>query len=271
MDHDLTLLDLTADGQRCLVMRDSNESYLTAAAQFPTYAQVYNTDTWQPASGRMAPASGYVWTARFTPDGSRVVMGNGEVWNAVSGERLVGARVTHRNAHRLVIADDGDSFLTVCNFDDPVRDETTEIRFFSIDGQPLASPIATTGTRNGVYSLHPDGEVLAVIGTGVRFWDPRRALALSGVIDLHSTRIDDRNQTEDRATFFSPDGHRLYIEDARELLVLDWRHLNDSIPSDEVLDAWSGILSGHRIDEAGGAVPLTPEELQHCWQVVQFQ
>jgi hypothetical protein len=41
------------------------------------------------------------------------------------------------------------------------------------------------------------------------------------------------------------------------------------VPKDDVLEAWSGLLSGNRIDNAGGMIPMTTADCQRAWEAIR--
>jgi hypothetical protein len=71
-----------------------------------------------------------------------------------------------------------------------------------------------------------------------------------------------------RSVVFSADGRRLYLEGHSSLWMLPIGEFIDGTPVSKQLDAWAGMVSGHRVDAAGGYVPLTREEYDDAWKVL---
>ena len=271
VDHQFRILDDTADGKRCLVFRQQDpwQNNGKAPIEFAPHVQLFSTETWLPVTARMTPVSGSAWNAKLTADGMRIVMGNGEVWDAASGMQLVPAVLAHRDVGEIIVRDDGKAFVVVAETNGSKRNQTTEIRHFSIDGKSILPPIVNDRTGVAHCALHPNDSVLAVAGHGLRFWDTDGGAPLSPAVDLDCSRSTGRIQNDDRMTFFTPDGNRIYIEASGDLLVVNWREIVAGVPTDPVLQAWSGVLSGRRIDDAGGTLTLSPDELQDAWNTIR--
>ncbi|MDV6031033.1 MAG: protein kinase [Phycisphaera sp. RhM] len=271
VDHEFRILDITADGKRCLVFRQQDPWQYNGKAplEFAPHAQLFSTETWKPVTARMTPVSGSAWNAKLTADGMRIVMGNGEVWDAAGGVQLVPAVLAHRDVGEIILGEDGRTFVVVADSDGSSWDQTTEIRHFSIDGKSISAPMINNRTGVSHCAMHPADSVLAVAGHGLRFWDADGGTPLSAAIDLHCSRSMGRVQNDDRMTFFTPDGNRLYIEAGGDLFVVDWNEIVAGVPTDQVLQAWAGVLSGHRIDDAGGTIALSPDEFQDAWKTIR--
>ncbi len=268
-EHTFSILDFTPDGSRCLAIRENNTWHGKASRPpFDPYVQLLSTETWEPLTPRMTPSKGFAWNAKLSPDASRIVLGNGEVWNAATGLQQVPAVVSHRDVHEIIFHESGQSFVAVTDHDD-YQARTTEIRLFSIDGTALSPPMINTRTGEPHCAIHPQTGIVAAAGNRLRFWDARQGNMLSSAIDLRSTGSRGRNQNTERTTLFTPSGQRLYIEDDRDLIVVNWGDLTESVPEDDILKAWSGILTAQRIDDSGGTVPMTAQELQHAWDLIR--
>ncbi len=268
-DYLAELLDVTADGKRCLLLRDSHVwPAAKADSEFnPSLVQVLNTQSWEPLSPRMRSESGTVSDARFSPDGTRLVMGGGEIWDVHSGKQLHRSlHVNHASLHTS-FHDNGKSFLVTTIVKGSYGDSSAEIQYKSIDGAMLGPPIHNTRTGGSFPALDPATQIIAVAGTKLRLWDAKRGTPLTTAIDISQNSNDAGDHP--KTIFFTPSGNRLYIEANQQLVLLRMDQLDEQIPEDRVLSAWSGILSGQIIDSAGGMHAMPPRDYQDAWQLIQ--
>jgi hypothetical protein len=115
-----------------------------------------------------------------------------------------------------------------------------------------------------------NGAILAIVAKEdhgsweVRFWDSATGLALSPPIPLDEQgfpRPSIRN-----VPVFSPNGGRLCIRSKNKLLVWSMTHIDRPVSE---LKAWSQFLSGMRVDEIGGLIPLDTKGMTSAWQAIQ--
>ena len=220
----------------------------------------------------MLPASSEVRAASLSPDGSRVVIGTNagfsEIWDAATGQRLV-ENLRHPDGpiERILFQPDSRSFATVSGIND--KYSRFEIRRWSTaNGSPLLTPIVEPRLSLVNSGESPDGHVAVVADSyRLRLWDVETGLKLSAAIPLDSEEDYPRESSRHpyAATVFSADGRRLYVETKDSLWMLPLGQIVDSLPSDEDLQAWAELLSGHRIDDAGAYVPMTSADYQTAW------
>lgn len=270
-EHEFRLLDVSADGRRSLVFRqdDRTNSAIADPAFKPAFAEVYSTDGWTSISPRMAPAAGSAANAVLSPDGTKLILGSGEVRDFMTGARIATAADADRGIQELVVQDDSQAFLAVSGGGGRYWNNLSELRLFDFNGRPLAPPMSDARVGVPRCAIHPDNHLIAAAGDRLRLWDARQGTIISGAIDLpenngSSAGLDDY----DRMTCFSPSGNRLYIEAGNRLFLVHLQHIQEAIPRDDILEAWSAILSGKRIDAAGGEIPLTSSELDSAWHTV---
>jgi len=246
-----------------LVHREIN--WHRGPARFPPHLQMYGTTSWQPTTPRLIPRRGHSWQATLSPDGTRIVMGDGELWDAIRGDMLIDAIIPNRKVNLVTFQPDGQAFLAIA---DNHATDSAELRWLSRDGQPLTPPMFSNRTDLSHCAIHPETGLVAAGRRRLRFWDVRSGMMLSGVVELMADRSTGYAVSH-RETFFSPSGDRLYIYIANQLRVIRLGEIIESIPEVAVLQAWAGVLSGQRIDDAGGTVPLSSEEFQQTCNVIR--
>lgn len=151
---------------------------------FPEHVMMYDTKTWKPVSQRIIPQSGNLSRAHLSPDGTRLVIGHGELWDTVNGTMLTEALIPNRKVSLVTFQQDSQALIAV---------------------------------SDDVASLS---------------------------------------------------GANLYLYVNNQLRIIRLSKLVQSIPDDSVLAAWAGVLSGQRIDEAGGTISLTAKELDQAWEEI---
>jgi WD40 repeat protein len=263
-EHNVSVVDVTADGERSLVVINVEPGVS------PGTAHIYSTQTWQPLTPAMAPRKGHAGNAVFSPDGKKLVMGDGEVWDTRTGTLLVEARMQHRSARQFIFSRDGTAFVLITDGGDDYWNPTSEMRVFSaLDGKPLSPPM--TGTRIGApaCALNPEMSLVAAAGHSLRLWDVASGTMLSGAIDLGLGKGRRYDADRRRSAIFSPDGQRVYIAAGAQLLCVRLDEIERDIPPDDVLEAWAGILSGERVDVLGGIVPMSAADYEQAWQTIR--
>ncbi len=112
--------------------------------------------------------------------------------------------------------------------------------------------------RNAVFS--PDGERVATAGLDgiARIWDALTGEPLTPRL-AHKSRL--------LSVAFTPSGDRLLTGDMDGIVKL-WTLPLDRRPLLDVIQR-AQFLSGHKIDETGGLVPLSPSEVVDAWRALQ--
>ena len=264
----------TADG-RVLVVREDATSPVKhrkpSLAQ--AAAQMWSTTTWEPITPLMKPAEGTLQVAALSPNGARVVLGMSdggvELWDATSGERI-SANLRHPDGPivDIVFQAGGRAFVTLTEGDEAA----IEMRAWATDdGTQLGSPMVDSMGMRRRVAWHPEGRILAAAGhDAVRLWDASTGLMLSPEFPFPriAAKIE-RTSRRDQATTFSAGGEYLYVATTDSLWVLQLKRAIQALPTGSALQAWSQMLSGHRIDEGGGYVRMAKEHYLRAWQVIQ--
>ncbi|MBL8816399.1 MAG: protein kinase [Planctomyces sp.] len=264
----VTFLELATDGKRCLVTCEASNYYqLQDHPPFAAYAQLFDTATWEPLTPPMTPSAGNVENAVLTPDNSRLIMGNAEVWDPQTGLKLLPALISHQTIHRIDVASDSRSFSVIVGGDNPWVDRTFELRLFSIGGEPMVQPMVNMESPGVSCARHPHMDIIAVAGDKLRLWDVKSGLALSASLPFPVNGNQLSNETP--MVLFSPAGRHLILKANQQLLIVRINELIQATVSDAELQDWASLLSGHRIDDSGGKIPLNATELDAIWRRLQ--
>ena len=270
-------VSVTADGRLLAIREDTTwpdkeqEPPLERAA-----AQMWSTKTWEPITPLMIPAEDDLHVAALSPDGKRVVIGTTdgsvELWDAEYGE-CVSRDLRHPEGPivDVVFQADGSSFVTVSDNDNRY-DALIEMRMWStVDAEQLGSPMVDSIGHRTRVGWHPHGQILAVAGfDAVRLWHSASGLMLSPALPFPRGDLNlERDRVRDQETVFSAGGEHLYVETTDSLWSLPLDEVIGSVPADDTLRAWSEMLSGRRIDEAGGYVRMTKPDYQRAWAVIR--
>jgi WD40 repeat protein len=271
IDGSISVLDQSVHPPGLIVRRTSNPmgTDRPGVAQSPDTIQIVDPSTWEPVSSDIQPSRGVAWNAKLSPDGRHLAMGDGEVWDIQSGAKRTAAVISHRRVEELVFRDDGKAYLAVTEGGSAYWESPAEMRLFSLDGEPPSPPMLSERTGTPFCAIDPTGAIMAAAGKALRLWDATEGTMLSGAIALHSTDNLHRVENEHRRTFFTPSGNRLYIEAGGRVLLLDWDEFIANLPADELLRAWSEILSGMRIDDSNSWIPMRAEDYQLAWNQIQ--
>ena len=269
-EHTFRLIDITQDGNQCLVLRMDERR--DVAQKDPVFArgvvQMYSARNWQPLGPVMSPdGPATAANVALSPDGRRLAMGAGEIWDSATGKRTATAALSHRPIDHFLFREGGRSFIAVTEGGGTYWDATSEIRVISTEnGVPSSPPMVNTRIGDASTALHSYSSVLVAADHRWRLWDTDSGSALTPAIDFNAVRGGGRAQT--RAVFFSATGRRLFIKTHHRLFVVPWGEIVERIAADDVLEAWSGVLSGHRIDAAGGMVPMTAADYERAWETI---
>ena len=258
------ILAFTANDDRCLVVYDDQRSGQgLEQMRSPASVQLLDTRTWEPVSPRMTPGQPPAVNATLSPAELRMVMGPVEVWDVITGERLQSLWAPARGVQEIVFQEDGQAFLAAAEKDG----RSWELRRFTREGRSTIPPLVVPGKGVPRLSVHPQNQVIVAAGLHLRFLDAQSGTRLSSAIEMpHFNPYTDKSHYH---AFFTPSGNRLFIETSEEMLVVNWNEFVKNIPDDKVLTAWSGILSGQRIDDAGGISPMTVEDFREAWETVR--
>jgi len=210
-----------------------------------------------------------VYVAAFSPDGGRVVTvcssqgrgaertrSFGQVWDVATGQRR-GSPLRHD--HVVYYAEFGPDGLRVVTAS---QDGTARV-WDASTGRQLASSLRY-GRALVQARFSPDGRRVAV-GTSegvVQILDAATGEAITPQLvqpALHSL-MDLR---------FSADGQRLLIASGAQTVSLRSLPKTDLPVEDLLLQAQ--VLSGYKVEDVAGMVPLTPTELSNAWHTLRMK
>jgi WD40 repeat protein len=199
----------------------------------------------------------------LSPDGRRIATGGldgvARVWDARSGEpitpplfHVAGPKYANMSQRVNHVEFSPDSRLLATSS----SDTTTRI-WDAATGAPVAPPIAGA---DEFASFSPDGRWIATAGTSgvARVWDARTGAALSPPL------VHDGPAT---CAVFDARGLRL-LTASFDGTARIWDLSPDERPVEE-LRCLAELLACRRIDETGGLVELTPEELRVRWESIK--
>jgi WD40 repeat protein len=255
-------------------------------------ARVWDAATGQPATAPLVHGGG-VYSAAFSPDGRRVVTasvdGTARVWDTATGQPLTLSLPHGNTVVSAAFSPDGRRMVTASDREARVWDAAT--------GQPLTPPLTHRGTVSRSPAFSPDGRrvVTASVDATARVWDAATGQPLTLPLThggwvrsaafspdgrwVVTASVDKSARVWDAATgqpltpplkhggsvlsaAFSPDGRRVVTASDREARV--WDVSEDPRPVGDLVRLVQ-LLSSHRIDDTGAAVPLADEEMQRLW------
>ena len=272
-EQTLRLVDGTNAGDK-IVVTQTDETWPIERREMPFgrgVIHVWNSPTRESASAPMMTREEQLRNVALSPTGNRLAAGRGELWETDTGRLLAeGFALENRDSGPLLFTRDGQSLAVILDARFPGSGPQYEIRIRNAAHGLVRTP-PMIDSRFGISSgdFHPTGLILAVAGSHVRLWDTRTSLMLSGPIALGVPAAKSRADSRHHETTFSADGRQLIIEAGGTLCVLPLGEVIDATPPIPILSAWSAILSGHRIDEAGGCVPLSTAEFEQAWHAVR--
>lgn len=197
----------------------------------------------------------------FTPDGNKLILANGEIWDVKSNQRLRSA-LMQQDVDTLLVRDNGNEFLLATEGGDSLWSATGTISRFSLDGTLLSSKMKSPSSGSLVPCYHPTQDLLGSTTHGLRLWDLHTSTPITRNLEVVGHR------QQNTPVFFSPDGSRLYSV-GDKVTILNLQTLTKTIPADAVLEAWAKLLSGQQVDSLGGLVDLTPAEIEANWKVLE--
>lgn len=238
------------------------------APQAGKSVEFWSTETWKRTSRPIVPEKGVPTVV--VPFGERVCIagddGTSELWDMANGKRLLrGMRHPEQAIDAVRVSKDGSKLATlVVDFRGAYVGQS-EIRLWNPEsGEPLAPPIREDRSfGHPRICFSPSGDVLAAAGPrAVRLWDTTTGLPLTPPLPLTQTGDDSPWADPPHEIAFSPDGRSLYVEAPERI----WRlSLNTNDQTTDELRVWAEMLSGHRIDAAGGFIPLVPADYARHW------
>jgi WD40 repeat protein len=222
-----------------------------------------NVLIWATATGTLIyqlPHESQLEFVAFTPDSRRIVScgadsgwweRDAKVWNAQTGRRI-GSPLKHRDG--VVFANfshDGGMAVTTS------EDYTAQT--WSMESGARLGLLRHLGTVN-TAAFSPDGRRIATGSDDrtARVWDPLSGEAITPPL---------RQPWPVTSIQFLHDSRRLLIKRWYGQSVL-WELRPDPRPV-PVLAAVSQVMSGHRIEESGSAVPLSTDAMQQAWRMAR--
>jgi tetratricopeptide (TPR) repeat protein len=192
--------------------------------------------------------------AAVSPDGSRVITasddGTVRVWDGVTGQPLLPAFQHAGAVFPEGFSPGGDRVVTAG------ADNTARVWNVGT-GQPLTPPLQHNGTVHSAC-FSPDGcLVLTTADKVVRTWDAATGEPVTPPWGHDGVALSAR---------FAPDGVRVMTAAGEQLAI--WDLVPEERPLDDLLRL-SEVLSGLRIDETGGLVPVEAERFERAWQALQ--
>jgi Tol biopolymer transport system component len=213
-------------------------------------ARVWNSATGQPLTPPLTHQD-MVYSAAFSPDGRRVVTtsrdGTRWVWDLAT-EQPLSPPLKHEDVVQSTALSPDGRRVVMALFDEPrVWDADT--------GQPL-SPEFGHGDWVKSAAFSPDGRrvVTASSDKTARVWDADTGQPLTPPLRHESLVV---------SAAFSPDGRRV-VTASSDKTARVWDVAADLRPVRDLLRLVQ-LLSGHRIDDTGAAVPLSLRELELRW------
>ncbi len=239
-------VSFTADGRRVLVTGGVS-------------AKLYDVRTGERVTSGPRQNESGVSASALSPDGLRIATGGGDgvacIWDASTGEPVTpelvhSAGLKYANfpqkVNHVAFSADATRLATTSS------DSTTRI-WDAVTGVPLASPIDGANSHS---AFSPGGRWIATADSSglVRLWDARTGAAISPpwMHESSATQVA-----------FDPAGARL-ASAGLDGTVRVWSLLPDERHPD-ALRLLAEVLACRRIDEMGGLVELTPEELRDRW------
>jgi serine/threonine protein kinase/WD40 repeat protein len=197
----------------------------------------------------------------FTPDGSKLILANGEIWD-VKSNQLIREALMQQRADNILVRETGNEFLLATEGGDSLWSATGTISRFSLDGKNLSTKMKSPSSGSLVPCYHPNQDILGSTTSGLRLWDLYTSTPITRNLELIGHR------QPNTAVFFSPDGSRLYSV-GDKVTILNLQNLATTIPADDVLEAWAKLLSGKQVDTLGGLVDLSTAEIEAVWKVIE--
>lgn len=242
----------------------SDDGSLLLAVHGGTSGQVREVTTGEPV-GAALPPEGALGQAAFSPRGDRLLLlggtrgpgrreGRAELWETRSGRRV--ARLPQRAAGAAEFSPDGTRLATGAG------DGTARV-WDGASGRPITPPLEH---RDGMYAVRfsRDGRQVVTVASSsgaARPWDAATGEPLSPPLGRQG--VDAAADGDGRLVTFGVSGRNNRLD-----LVRVWDVTPDARPLDQ-LRALAQVLSGSRLDDTGGLVPLDDEEYARAWQAVR--
>jgi WD40 repeat protein/serine/threonine protein kinase len=240
------------DGRRLVTVSDNRQ----AGA-----ARIWDATSGQPLTPPLTHAGevlgkgvliGYALSTVFSQDGGRVVTAGydrtARIWDAITGQPVC-PPLTHRDfVSSAAFSPDSRRLVTSAGRTVRVWDAAT--------GQPITIPLTH---RNIVYSaaFSPDGRRLVTHSDqSAIVWDAATGQPVT-------PPLPNAAGLQFQSAGFSPDGWRV-VTGGSDKTARIWDVSPDPRPVGD-LPRLAQLLSNHRIDDTGAAVPLSGEELKRLW------
>jgi len=195
--------------------------------------------------------AGIVWSAVFSPDGTRLASASSDrtarVWDARTGQP-VGQPLRHTKLVWWAFFNgDGRQIVTA-------SDDGTARVWNAATGEPISQPMHRSVNRAVTYAcFSPDGQwVLTSDEAGAYLWDARTGYSVSEAMRP--------SQPLDRARF-TPDGKQV-LTTSLDLTARYWDLNLAPSPVAPWLADLTEALAGRRLNARGDAQPVSPQELQ---------
>ena len=213
---------------------------------------------WDAASGRLVAGplrhTDDVYFARFTPDGRRVVTGSRDatarIWDAETGRPTTAALPHEGRVWHAAFSPCGRRVATAC--------WGKTARIWDVETGKAVTPILSHTKRVWHVAFSRDGRRLVTASEGgtIAVWDARTGQRVTRPLVRRSEVFH---------VAMDPDGTRLVAAGRGAVL---WELVPDDSPI-EGLTQLAQLLSSRRLDETGGVIPLSAEEIQHIWRRVK--
>jgi WD40 repeat protein/ribosomal protein S27E len=262
------LLGTLEHGARVFYAAFSADGDRVITASKDRTARVWDAQTGRPLTDPLNHADWVRWAA-FSPRGDRVATASKDhtamLWDAASG-KMIHKLEGHTGPVWMVdFSSDGRRVVTA-SLDGSARvwDPDT--------GQATIPPIRQEGLDVVCATFSGDGELLLTASERIAFaptrWRNRDGMAR--VWDVATGEplmppLDHRGRV--RFAAFSPDATRIATVSYDHTAAL-WQVAADNRPVED-LRQFAQLLSGHRLDEAGGFVPLAADAMQKTWDALR--
>ncbi len=222
-------------------------------------ARIWDARTGQLLVSGPQKGLGLVGSARFSPDGRRVVSCDHRrcalIWDAETGKQLAPSLQHNGFVQTAEFSPSGDRVITGSS-------DGTAMVWNTKTGEPLTPPLQHTAGVLGA-SFSPDGfEIITTCeDQTVRVWDAQTGELLTPPLEHigGAIRLD---------ASFSPDGKRILSPGYDATTI--WTLAPDMRPVSE-LEPISEIIALGRLNEVGAVVPLDTETLTKAWQTQRLK
>jgi serine/threonine protein kinase/WD40 repeat protein len=256
-EHTVDLKLASYQGRTIVIETDNH----TATANTRTTIRLLEIDSWAPIAPPMQLTCENPEVSALTPDGSRLIVGNGEIWDVATGKQISPALVSSA-VRQIMIKPDSREFILVSAGGSSLWSPPATMLRFSIDGVSLGTNMVSPSIGSPTGVIHPTDPIAGVSSHGLRIWDLVTSTPLTRDFEISGFRRGDCD------IFFSPDYQRLYSV-GDKLAVLNWGEIVANQTEIESLRKWSELLTGKRVDKFGGLMPISFQELHNHWESIR--